>query len=427
MKLWEVFRFELAYQVRRPWVWLSMAVLAVFAFVSTRVAIVPVTLPQDFILNSPFIIAAVSVFSCQIWLLLAPAVAGEAAARDVHTGMYPLTSTSPVSKAEYLGGRFLAAFVLQALILLAVQVGCLLAVYAPGANPEIIGPFRPAAYLAAYAFIGLTNAFIATTFQFSVALLSGRPIASYVGSMGLFFLSYPVTFTLYLSGLGERALLADPIGVMAIMNEMMSKWTLVEKNVRMFTLEGPMLWNRLLWLGISLVTIAFIYRRYRFAHRTETGLLSRLTRRFARTAPTPPTPETAPARIAISVPQVRQSFGFAAHWRQTLAIARSSFWMIAKSPAGLFLLVVFPMFLVLVLRVESEHWGIPLLPRTGYLLTKHLTSPLTQAVDFRVIIPLLIVYFAGELVWRERDAGSVKTSTRPRRPSGSCSAGSSWD
>ncbi|HEX6901999.1 MAG TPA: M1 family aminopeptidase [Thermoanaerobaculia bacterium] len=404
MKLWEVFRFELAYQIRRPWPWLSIAALAIFAFVNTRVAIVPVTLPQDFILNSPFIIAAVTVFSCQIWLLLAPVVAGEAAARDVHTGMYPLTYTSPVRKAEHLGGRFLAAFVLHALILLAVQVGSLLAAYAPGANPEIIGPFRPAAYLAAYVFIGLTNAFIATTFQFSAALLSGRPIASYVGSMGLFFLSYPVTLTLYMSGLGPRALLTDPIGVMAIMNEMMSNWTIVEKNVRMFTLEGPMLWNRLLWLGVSLATITIIYLRYRFAHRTETVLWSRLRRRFARTAPTPGIADMAPARIAISVPPARQSFGFATHWLQTLAIARSSFWMIAKNPAGLFLLVGFPAFLALVMTVESQHWGIPLLPRTGYLLTKHLTSPLTQAADFRVIIPLLIVYFAGELIWRERDA-----------------------
>lgn len=31
--------------------------------------------------------------------------------------------------------------------------------------------------------------------------------------------------------------------------------------------------------------------------------------------------------------------------------------MIAKNPAGLFLLVAFPIFLVLVLTVESEHWG----------------------------------------------------------------------
>src|SRR5687767_4546410 len=193
MKLLGIFRFELAYQIRRPWPWLCMAALLVFAFVNTRVAVVPATLPQDFILNSPFIIAVVSVFSCQIWLLIAPAVAGEAAARDVHTGMHPLVYTSPVSKAEYLGGRFLAAFALNALILLAVQAGSLLAAHAPGVNPEIIGPFRPAAYLSAYVFIGLTNALIATTMQFSAALMSGRPMAAYVGSMGLFFLSYPVT------------------------------------------------------------------------------------------------------------------------------------------------------------------------------------------------------------------------------------------
>ena len=149
MKLWGIFRFELAYQLRRPWPWLSLAVLIVFALVGTRSAIVPVTLPQDFILNSPFIITSVTVFSCQIWLLLAPPVAGEAAARDVHTGTYPLMYTAPVSKREYLGGRFLAAAVLHALILLGVQIGSLLAVFGPGANPDFVGPFRPAAYLAA--------------------------------------------------------------------------------------------------------------------------------------------------------------------------------------------------------------------------------------------------------------------------------------
>ena len=270
MKLWGIFRFELRYQLRRPWTWLSMVGLLVFALVSTRVAIVPVTLPQDFILNSPFIITVVSVFSCQIWLLVAPAVAGEAAARDVHTGLHPLVYTSPVSKTEYLGGRFLAALALNALILLAMQVGSLLAVYAPGVNPEIVGPFRPAAYLAAYAFIALPNVLIATTAQFSAALLTGRPMASYVGSMGLFFFSYPVTLFLVFSRMArpEIALLTDPIGVFAIMNEMMSNWTIVEKNVRMFTLEGPMVWNRLLWVGISVATLAVVYLRFRFAHRT---------------------------------------------------------------------------------------------------------------------------------------------------------------
>jgi ABC-type transport system involved in multi-copper enzyme maturation permease subunit len=340
-------------------------------------------------------------------LLIAPAVAGEAAARDIDTGAYPLTYTSPMSKAEYLGGRFLAALVLNAVILLAVQIGSLLAAYGPGAIPEIIGPFRPAAYLAAYGFIALTNALIATTSQFAAALWSGRPLASYVGSLGLFFLSYPVTFALYFAGLGKRALLVDPIGVLAIMNEMMSEWTIVEKNVRMFTLEGPMLWNRMLWVGIALLTLAVIYRRFRFAHRTASNPWSRLTSWFSGRSPVQDA--ALPARIQISVPPARQSFGFATHVRQTLSIAASSFRMIAKSPAGLFLLLVVPAFLLLVLLMESAHWGVPLLPRTGYIVAKHLTSPLTQFADYRVIVPLLIVYFAGELVWRERDARLSET------------------
>ncbi|MGH8436747.1 MAG: ABC transporter permease, partial [Pseudomonas sp.] len=381
-----------------------MAVLGVFALLVTRVGMVPATLPQDFILNSPFIITTVSVLACQIWLLAAPAVAGEAAGRDVHTGMYPLTFTSPVSKAEYLGGRFLAAFVLNALILLAVQAGSLLAAYAPAVSPEIIGPFRPAAYLSAYVFIGLSNAFIATAIQFSVALLTGRPMASYAGSLGLFFISYPVTVFLYFSRIAkpEIALLTDPIGVFAIMNEMMSNWTLVEKNVRMFTLEGPMLWNRLLWIGISVATLAFVYLRFRFAHRTATDWLSRLLHRFSGTAATPDS--TAPARSAISVPQVRQSFGVATHLRQMLAITWSSFRMIATSLPGLFLLVAFPMMVGLALMVDMQQWGVPLLPRTSFIMTKYLTATITNPLNFWVMVPLLLIFFSGELVWRERDA-----------------------
>ena len=407
MKLLGILRFELAYQMRRPWPWLCLLVLVVFAFVNTRVAVVPVTLPQDFILNSPFIIAVVTMISCQIWLLMAPAIAGEAAARDVHTGMHSLIYATPISRTEYLGGRFLAAVVVNAVILFGVQVGSLLAAHAPGVNPDIIGPFRPAAYLAAFGLLALPNICIATAMQFSAALLSGRPMASYLGSLILFFLTYPVTFVLYLSGLGERALMADPIGIMAIMNQMMSKWTIIEKNVRMFTLQGPMLWNRLLWLAIALVTLAFVYLRFRFAHRTAADWWSWLARALGRLKARRSSRTAARQESGTTVPfvgRVRQSFGFGMQVRQTLSIAWSSFRMIGRSPAGLFLLVAYPAFVVLVLLVETEHWGIPLLPRTGYMLAEHITAPLTHFADFRVMVPLLIIYFASELVWRERDA-----------------------
>ncbi|MBT1705712.1 ABC transporter permease/M1 family aminopeptidase [Chryseosolibacter indicus] len=402
MKFLEIFRFEIAYQLRRSWPWLSFIVMIVFAFFSTRIAIVPVTLPQDFILNSPFIITAVSVFSCQIWLLLSPVIAGDAAARDLQTLMHPLMYTSPVTKSYYLGGRFLAAFALHALILIGVQIGSLLAVYGPGANPEIIGPFRPMAYITAYCFIALTNAIIATTFQFSIALFTGRPMASYFGSLILFFLSYPVTFALYFGGFGNRALLADPIGVMAIMNEMMSKWTIVEKNVRMFTLEGAMLWNRLLWLGIALGSIALMYLRFRMAHRISNGLWSRLMRKLPRREISTADIELS-AQTQVYLPSIHQSSSFRLHLQQIIATALSSFKTIAASPGGLFLLIAFPMLLTFVVLVEMQHWGISLLPRTPHLLMRHLTGLLTAPNNYWIMVPLFTIYFSGDLIWRERD------------------------
>jgi ABC-type transport system involved in multi-copper enzyme maturation permease subunit len=409
VKFWGTFRFEFLYQIRRPWPWLSLATLVVFAFFNTRIGILPVTLPQDFILNSPFIIAAVSVISCLVWLLVASVMAGDAAARDVQTGMHPLTYTMPVSKREYLGGRFLAVLVLNALVLLGVQLGSLLAVNLPGIDPAIIGPFRPTAYLAAYAFIALPNALLATTVQFSSALVSGRSMASYFGSVVLFFLTVPVPIFLYLvAGVPKVALLADPIGLFAIMNAMMLEWTLVEKNVRMFTLQGPMLWNRVLWLGVAVAVIALVYTRFRFAHRSAISLSPldwvRALRGRTVAATAPASERVARARLDMVVPRVEQSFSFVTHLRQMLSIARSSCWMMVKSLAGLFLLVVYPAFIVLVLIMESEHWSIPILPRTGFIVAKYLTAPLTQASDFRMMIPLVIIYFAGELVWREREA-----------------------
>ncbi len=239
MNLWGIFRFEFGYQVRRGWPWLIFTALVVFAFLFVRENYVSDALYGDFFLNSPFLIAGATVFGGLIWLLVAAAIAGEAAARDVATGMHPLIYTVPVSKADYLGGRFLAAFVLNAFLLLAVQAGILLAIYSPGVDAEIVGPFRPAAYLTAYAFIALPNAFVATAIQFSLAARSGRAMASYLGSLLLFFMGFFVaSFLLFKRGLGT---LLDPIGIRFIVEDLAHVWTTIEKSARLIELEGTVL------------------------------------------------------------------------------------------------------------------------------------------------------------------------------------------
>ncbi|HEX2095104.1 MAG TPA: hypothetical protein VHG28_22075 [Longimicrobiaceae bacterium] len=403
MKFREIFRFELAYQVRRAWAWLIFAALLVFAFLMTRDGTLAEALYDDFFLNSPFAIAKTTVTGSLIWLLVGAAVAGEAAARDVATGMHPLTYTAPVSRAAYLGGRFLAAFVLNALILLAVQAGILLAVYSPGVEAEIIGPFRPAAYLTAYGFLALPNALVATAIQFSLAARLGRPIASYLGSVLLFFMSHVVGLFLLFQGRQELANLLDPIGVHFILSDLSHLWTTVEKSWRLVELEGTVLTNRLLWLGIALGVLAVTYLRFCFAHRAESTGWRRGTRRQDARSPIPASLGVA-ASTPISVPQVPRTFGFALHARQTLAIAGDSFRTTATSWAGLALLAAIPLLTVLVVLDQMELNGVPLVPTTASVISE-LTAPLAAELSRWVIVPLLLVFFAGELVWREREAG----------------------
>ncbi len=123
MKTWQTFRFELAYQLRRPWPWLGFASLFVFTFFFSREGVVPVTLTADFSVNAPFVVTAATVITSLLWLLVAAPIAGEAAARDVQTRMDQLLFTSPVGKAEHLAGRWLAALLLNALVLLGAQAG----------------------------------------------------------------------------------------------------------------------------------------------------------------------------------------------------------------------------------------------------------------------------------------------------------------
>jgi ABC-type transport system involved in multi-copper enzyme maturation permease subunit len=287
-------------------------------------------------------------------------------------------------------------------------------VYVPGIDGAAIGPFRAAAYLTAYGYIALPNAFIATAIQFSFAALSRHTRGAYLGSMLLFFLAYILSTVVYwLLGHPDLARLIDPVGVIT-MTEVLPNWTPLEKRERLLALEGPLLWNRVLWIGIALGALAFTHQRFRFAHPVTTGWIDRIRRRAnARAAAIRRTERGSVISGdvqagSIAIPQVQRSYGFSTRVRQVLAIASASFRSIAKSWAGLALLLPIPLFAFLILPTELEQLGVPLLPRTARVISL-LTAPVTGLLTPLVIVPLLILFYAGELVWRERDAGLSET------------------
>ncbi|HMI54831.1 MAG TPA: ABC transporter permease, partial [Gemmatimonadaceae bacterium] len=277
-------------------------------------------------------------------------------------------------------------------------------------NASVIGPFRTAAFLSVYAFISLPNAIVATAIQFALAARTGRATMGYVASVLLVFMGFFVASALNFfvrQGLGS---LLDPIGINFIIEDLAHEWTTIERNTRLITLEGTILWNRLLLLGVAVVALILTYRHFRFAHRVQGTAWWRRTRHRDEHSPTP---ASIIASEPIEVPEMTRTFGLRLQARQTLAIAWDSFRTIVSSKVGLALLIGVPLLTVFVVFAQMESLGTPLVPRTARVISE-LTAPLSAQLSRWVIIPLVIVFFAGELVWKERDAGlSEITDTMP--------------
>ena len=395
MRLWEIFRFEIAYQSRRVSTWLYFAVLLTLTFYMARQIYVDNARREGYFFNAPFVVAVMTFLGTMMGLLIATQLAGDAAARDVQTRMVPLFYTTPVRKAEYLRGRFLAAFVIYAAILLAVPLGLILAAVVPGPEAELIGPFRPAAYLGAYLSLAVPNAFVSTAFLFSMAALGRRAMASYLGALLLF--SVVVFSRGFVAGRlawWELAKLTDPFGL-TVLGELSRIWTPVEKNTHVIGLQWSLLSNRFLWIGIALGVLALTHVRFRLAHHTAGGWWSRGAQRADKEA------LVGDATVHVT-PRVRRTFGVATHTRQMLRVARESFQEIVKSWGGLALAAIAA--LAVASGTQIEHMGVPLFATTGRV-TAFLAAPLTSPQEtFAMIVPLLILFYAGELVWRERDA-----------------------
>jgi ABC-2 type transport system permease protein len=397
MRFREIFRFEIAYQVRRLVTWIYFLGLFAFGFLIMRSG----SPEEGMFLSAPSFVAFFTVMGGVIWQFLGASVAGEAAARDLETRMDPLIYTAPITKMDYLGGRFLAAFTLNTAMLLALHAGILLSVLLPRSRPDLIGPWMPAGHLTAFFVIALPHGFIVTVFQFAAALRQHRALAAYIASVLLFVLALVVGMaTAQAFKQDVIAKFFDFIGFVNIMIEM-ERSTPLERNTHLVGLNRIFLINRVVWIGIALGAMAFTYRRFTFSHPADREW--RLPFLRQRQTHMPALNERRESH-AIAVPPVQRTFGFATYARQTLALAWTSFRTVARSRTGLTIVGI----LALGSVFFSTEWFlfaevIRLLPRTEEVLAFYTPGLSYQTVW--VVIPLLVVFYAGELIWQERDDG----------------------
>jgi ABC-2 type transport system permease protein len=377
--------FELRYQLANPILWITAAAVFLAAFAATGSGF----LAEDQAVhrNSPFELISLYVMFSALFMFVTTAFVADVVLRDDQTGFGPILRSTRIGKADYLIGRFLGALAAAALCLALLPPAAWLGTLMPWADPASLGPNRLADHLFGYFLIALPNLLVTAALFFALATVSRSMMATYLGVL-LFLMAYFTLDTAF-GGRPELALtmeMADPFGRIAFKDQT-RYWTPAERNSMLPDFAGILLWNRLLWIGLALLILAAACFFYRFADKG----LSRRSRRKLPAASPPPAVE---ARSPAPLPSPRH--GRSAGWALLRARAGFEMNLVFRSPAFILLMVFAMCTCFFALITDRDPEGRPSWPVTFSLI------PELEEI-FAIVPMIIVVIYAGELVWRDRD------------------------
>ncbi|MBX2873649.1 MAG: hypothetical protein KTR30_16155 [Saprospiraceae bacterium] len=315
--------------------------------------------------------------------------------RDQVHRMAPLIFTTPVLKRDYLATRFLGLF-LSGLVLFAfVVIGLWLGAMIRSGTEDQIGPLWVVNYLWPYLVLAVPNIFLASSFLFLLANLTRSTLATYLGGILLYCLywfgaiyfnspmiagSTPATP----EGLALAALI-DPFGLSAFF-EQTQYWEVVERNEALIRLQGLFLLNRLIWVLVGVGVFVLTYKLFSF----RKGL--RASKAADKLSPASDEVELGPYRQ----PTLSLTQGaYWPAWKSSLRIEWKLLW--GGWPIRLAILLWIGLVLSEVIsRVYGgSEYGSTLYPTTDLMIWL-IEEP------FQIFGRLLVLFFAGEIMARER-------------------------
>jgi ABC-2 type transport system permease protein len=390
-----VVRFELGFYLRRISTWIYFGMFFAIAFLMMNAAggawqsvgVAVGTGGGNVYVNSPhtlmMLITAISIFG----VIVSAALFGNAAHRDYETGMHSLFFTSPISRFAYLGGRFVGSLLVGGVIFLSIPLGAWVGSLMPYLDAERFGPNSAAAYLQPYLVSILPNLLLTGGIFFALATLTRQMLPNYVGGAVL-LVGYLLSENLAGDIENERvAALLDPFG-MNMLSLATRYWTPAERNTLLLPIDGLVLWNRLLWVAVGATVFAIAYHRFRFTYQVP-------ERRSRRVRAAAAAAEAAPA--ALVAPAVSGSRGGRVHLQQYLSLVRRGFWGIVANRYFFAILGAGLLFLVIGAGQVGTLYGTTTWPVTYEVLE-------VLGGMFAIFLLIIITFYAGELIWQERDA-----------------------
>jgi len=382
----KVLAFELRYHLKSRLFLFGMAMFLLLTFLSVFSPNVQLGDSGGANINSPYVIIQTHYVMAILAVLIGAAFINSAALRDDEFRMAEIIYSTRVSKPAYVLGRFLGAFIVAYLVYLGTTIGFALGTMMPSLNPDLVGPFVPSHYIYAATVIGLPAMFANLSIVYAVAVWTRDQRIAYAAIIGLLIL-YQVAST-QLDQLDYRlmAALVDPSGGSAL-GEAMQYWTVFELNTDVVPVEGLLLYNRLLWFGISIALVILTMTRFEFS-------VQKRSRKQKKTSP-----ELSEADHVVSAGEFsvhRAEFSGNVAMRQFLArtgfeirgVMKSvSFWVLVAL-AGAFSLGSFVGL--------GGFFGTEIHP-----VTRMMIQVLSGTATLSMLI--IIVFYGAELVWRDRE------------------------
>ncbi len=383
--IFEVFKFECRYQLKSPLfviIGLVFALLAYLAMASENVTVGGGT--GNLNLNASFTIVQTHFVFSIIAMFAVVAFVATPLTRDRELKTQEMLVATGLSERQFFVGRFAGGLLFAFLAACAAIPGTLIGTFMPWLDQERIGAFAFEPYWFSIWAVMLPAILIVGSIVASVAAITRSMIASYTTLIALILGWIVANVNTDPETIAATAL-ADPFGAIAF-GETTRYWTVFEKNELVPTLAGTMLANRVLWGGVALVALAAALLRFRFAPAEG--------RRRGKAGP----PPTAAMRIVFpsALASVVPRFDGALVVKQFASQVRMDLRAVFKS-YPFYVLLLFALFNVLngFYLATSQLFGTPLIPVTRVML---------QMIEgmYLFMTVIILVYYAGELVHRER-------------------------
>lgn len=393
----EIFLFEIRQGFKKPSTYIFFSIFFLLTLlVGMAVAgyFDVATADTNVIGNSPAAVAGILVGMNEDVLglvnsVILVAIMATAIQRDYEYNTHPFFFTRPISKASYFFGRFLGAFTIGLFVFFGFVAGYLTGCLF-GMDTPLMGPFRLTSFLMPFLIFTVPNLLLLGSIFFSLTTFTRSTLSAYL--FCIILLVIRIITTQVTADIDNKTIAAilEPFGAQAFQN-ITEYWTPDEQNSRMIPLSGVLLQNRVLWTAIALVITLISFYRFRFSQFLVP--VSFFKRKNDNNRPL--RQETTIHSLA-SLPKVRQDFSGKAAWRQLGYLTLFEFRKMAKST---FFIIICALGMVMMFII-AQYMG-SMYETSTYPVTYQILESVTGIFHFFILI--LIVFFSGTVIWRERE------------------------